>query len=407
MAEPSPELSSETSDVRLQRAGTMRAATWGLLGLFVALLLTLLLGTVFGLPRWLGTPLGWGLLLTPVLALVTAIAGELGLRAGKALSVEGTDIVVRRARGERRIPASTLVEGWLSPREKRVYLQTRRGDVYSAQVKDEALLERAGLDASKRTLRMRLGPVDFLTAMGWLVGPAIAIPIADVTSRALRLGGALGIPLALSLFVLQFYLIRQIFGPAHLVIGSDGIIVKQRWRRRFVSFDELRSISADRDHVTLHLQGGETLRARARNLDEAAQETIQARVNAALALRGARSAEPGALAQLDKGSRTGAAWRDALSGLLDKDRGYRAARLTREQILGVLENPAAPAGRRIGAALALAGTGDSEAATRIRIAAGAAANERVRVALEKIAGGEIEAEAIDEAAEDEARRAGS
>lgn len=403
MAEPPPELPAKTSEVRLQRSGTMRAATWGTLGVFGLLLLATVFGSLFGLPQFLAAPLGWGLLATPLLALVTAIFGEVELRVGMALSVEGDELVVRSARGERRLPTSALVEGWLSPREKRVYLQTRRGDVYGARVKDEAegqaLLERVGLDASKRTLRMRLGPVDFLTAMGWLVGPAVAIPVADVVARALHMGGALGIPLALALFVLQFYLIRQTFGPAHLVIGSDGIIVRQRLRKRFVAFDEIQSISAGGDNVTLHLRDGESLRARARHLDAAAQETIQARVNAALALRGARSAEPGALAELDRGSRTSAAWRDALSGLLDQDRGYRAARLTREQILGVLENPASPAARRVGAALALAGAGDAEAKARIRVAAGAAANERVRVALEKIAGGELEAAAIDEASE--------
>jgi hypothetical protein len=398
------------TDVRLQLDGTMRAATWGALGLFLVSLLGLFLCAVIGGAQQLANLFGWGLLGAPVLAVVTAIAGILKLSAGNTMSVDGGDVVIQRARGARRIPSTEIEEGWLSPQENRVYLRTQRGDLYSASVTDhahgQALLERAGLDASKRTLRTRLGAVDFLNVMSWLVGPMTAVPIAEAFAGALNMRGVLAIPLAITLFVLQFYLVRQLFGPAHLVIGADGIIVKQRLRARFISFDDIRSITTAPDNVTLHLGDGSLVRARARHLDDAAQAAIQARVQAALAVRRARSAEPSALAELDRGQRSGAAWRAALAALLDQDRGYRAARLTRDQILGVLENPAAPPGRRIGAALALAESGDQDAVSRIRIAAGSSANQKVRIALEKIACGDIEAAAIDEAAaEEESRRA--
>lgn len=407
--EPAAAAEKPLGDVRMQRAGTMGIATWGALGAFVLSLLGFVAAALLGVRGFVAAPLGWAIVLTPVLALVTSLFGAVNLRAGEALSVAGAELSIRRKRGEKRLPLADLREGWSSPAEKRVYLQTRRGDILSAAVPDEAagqrLLEQAGLDASKRTWRTRLGPVDFLTAMSWLLGPIVALPLAEAIAGALRMGGALGVPLFLLIFAMEFYLVRGLFGPAHLVIGADGIIVEQRLRRRFVSFEDLDSISTGPSAVVLHLKDGTTVRARARNLDSAARSAIEQRVRAALALRGDRNVDPGALAELDRGSRTAAAWREALSGLLSQDRGYRRARLTREQVLGVLENPAAPAGRRVAAAYALATSGDGDAPTRIRIAAGASANEAVRSALEKIAEGEFEAEAIDLAAREEAGRA--
>lgn len=405
---PSPEPDAHVgTHVRFQPSGTMRAAMWIAFGALLLSIVSLFLFAFLG-----GAPPGvllWGLLVTPILAALAAIGGVFKIPSGESLRVDGKGVVIdRRRRGPLRIPPGRLSEGWLSPREKRVYLRTRQGDIYSARVTDQAagqaMLERAGLDASKRTLRTRLGAVDFLNAMSWLVGPAVVMPLAQSIASALNMGGALGVPLAVLFFLLQFYLVRQTFGPAHIVIGADGIIVSQRFRTRFIPFDRIRSITTAADHVTLDLTDGTSVRARARHLDSSAQAAIQARVQDALAARRARSAEPSALAELDRAGRTAPEWRTALSGLLAQDRGYRAARLTREQILGVLENPAAPAARRIGAAIALTHSGDHEASSRIRVAAGSSANQRVRVALEKIAAGEMEDAAVDEAAEEEARR---
>lgn len=395
------------TEVRFQASGTLRAAMWLSLGVMLLSVLCVLLFAFLG-----GSPpalLVWGLVGTPVLAAIAAAGAVFKIPKGDALRIDGKGIVIERRRGPLRVPSSRLSEGWLSPLEERIYLRTRSGDVYSARVADQAagqaMLERAGLDASKRTLRTRLGAVDFLNAMSWVLGPVLSLYLGEAIAGAVAVRGAPGIPFAIVLFGLQFYLVRQLFGPAHIVIGADGIIVSQRFRTRFVSFDQIRSVTTAGDHVTLHLDGGSRLRARARHLDEAAQAAIQARVQDALAARRARSAEPAALADLDRRGRPGGLWREALAGLLSRDPGYRAARLTREQILGVLDNPAAPAGRRIGAALALASSGDHEAASRVRVAAGSAANRRVRIALEKIAAGELDAAAVDEAAaEDEARR---
>jgi hypothetical protein len=65
----------------------------------------------------------------------------------------------------------------------------------------------------------------------------------------------------------------------------------------------------------------------------------------------------------------------------------------------------ASAERRIGAALALAATGDDAQRERVRIAASACASPRMRIALERIAGGDADDQAVDEALATEAEQA--
>ncbi len=402
---PGAAAAPEATDVRVKRTGTFRIATWTSLLLSLALVITFVTCSILGAPRALAAPLGHGILWSALAAFVSSILGAFQLRSADALRIEEEDLVLERNTKPRTISLRRFVEGWMSPGEGRVYLQTTRGDVYSAAVPSpahgQAILDRAGLDAAKRTWRTRLGPVDFLTTMIWLLGGIFTIPAALSIADALRMGDKLALPLIPLIFIAQFYLVRLVFGPADLVIGADGVIVKQRLRSRFVPFEDLHSVTTAVNAVTLHLRDGSVLRARARNLDNASQTAIQERVTQALSLRRDQRAEAGAIARLDKGARTGAEWRAALSGLLVQDGDYRAARLTREQVLRVLENPGAPVGRRLGAAIALSRSQDPEVKTRARIAAAASANDRIRIAFERVAEGALDDAAIDEAAEAE------
>ncbi len=197
------------------------------------------------------------------------------------------------------------------------------------------------------------------------------------------------------------------FGKTHHIPANkikEGIIVEQRFGKQFIPLERIQKVTTSDSEVLLDLVDGTQFRARARNLSDVTQAMVTERVNEALAVRAKQSAELNALAALGRGQRDGLAWREAMSGLLDKNRGYRVAPLTRDQVISVLSDPGAPADRRLGAAIALAKSGDQEAPTRIRIAAGASANQKVRIALESIAAGEIDNVAIDEAGEEEVAR---
>jgi hypothetical protein len=96
------------------------------------------------------------------------------------------------------------------------------------------------------------------------------------------------------------------------------------------------------------------------------------------------------LEELDRRGRSLAAWRSDLEKLLARGTDYRRAGLTPADLGAVIEDAAAPAGRRIAAAVALFGAAPEDARRRARIAAQASADDDLRIALEKAAEGEID-----------------
>jgi hypothetical protein len=331
-----------------------------------------------------------------------------------AIGVVDGDLVVRQPGRLQKIPLAELVSGRSSPRRGEVEIGARGGRRIIAAVAsaDEAerLLVAAGLDASKRTMRFELGETTFLTWMTFLLGPAAVVPVAKAILELLPLhGGAAAVAycvLFVALFAAVFQLVRAAWGPAKLIVGADGIVVDRALRDEFVPFSRLTSVTMKHDCVSLSLDDGSRVRARARHLDDDQQGELRARIDAAIAAfhRGDDAAE--ALSQLDRGGRAIDAWRASLHALLDRQGTYREVGLTREQLLAVLESPAAPAERRVAAAVSLSAAGEPEIATRIRVAAEACARPQVRIALAGVAEGEIDDAAIASAiAEDEAARA--
>ena len=179
-------------------------------------------------------------------------------------------------------------------------------------------------------------------------------------------------------------------------VCADGIIARSGGRARFVAYDRLASVDVEPSRVTLHLGDGGAVPLRARKLDPAVIALIHARIDDARATWRAGDVGAQALAQLDRQGRDPGAWAAALRGVLEPSGDYRRPVLTRDQLTSVLESPAAPAERRLAAAIALASGDDAEDRARIRVAAGACANPRLRVALTRAADGDVAA-AIEEA----------
>src|SRR5262249_33072149 len=99
-----------------------------------------------------------------------------------------------------------------------------------------------------------------------------------------------------------------------------------------------------------------------------------------------------------RGGRSVRDWRASLREIARRNATYRSTGLSPEDLQAVLESPTASVERRIGAAIVLterATEGRSGLLGRIRIAAEACACERVRVALERVAEGELDDAAIE------------
>jgi hypothetical protein len=373
------------------------------------------LGEAAGLPGHVG----WYVFLgVPGLALAALLPYSLVGEKPGVVSLRDAHLVLEPSGGRPRARHVDAIEsGTFEPREGVVEIALRDGDrVRIAADRDQAraLLEGAGLDASRRTVRVRLGDSTFLDALSILLGgPFVAWPITTALARevaAFLQGGSRfgrdegyvmghgGYLVFFVLLAILFRLVRALRGPGELVIGADGLTVKGGLRARFVSWARVREVRTDEAGVRVVRDDGSVVFARGRHVDDGLRATIALRVEEAREAwrRGGLAAERAA--RLDRGGRDLEAWRDALRKALADDGRYREAPMDRDDVARVLDSAASPAERRIGAALLLAEGSDGEAGReRVRVAARAAASPRLRIALERVADGSVDEAAIDEA----------
>jgi len=331
------------------------------------------------------------------------------VRLPGSIVVTEEELVLERAGQERRFPMGELVDGRLNPRTRAVALRLRSGDVVHVHVATaedaHRLLVATGLGASQHALRIRLGQRYLLD-----VGVVLFSPLVLTFLGRWPAWSSVLLALALTLGLLR--VVRQLLGPAELIIGADGLIVRQSFAARFIPFGRIASVDPGSEGrsswgapVILHLTDGTALRARTVVFPRDQREEVGLRIEEARGAWAAGQAGTAAPPRLDRNGRSAAAWRAALRELLTAPDGYREQAVTRDALLMLLESPATSVEHRVAAALALEGADDPEGSSRIRVAAGACADPRLRIALERAADGVLDDEAIDQALEPPRRAA--
>jgi hypothetical protein len=399
--DPLPTLHLDGVETSIQRKGL--AARIGRAAL-VALLLPLVVAIVGRalLPLPVRTLLGLLSAVSPGLALIALAVRVFRWKRPGSIAVSADHLVLERSGHDQSIPLDQLVEGHVSPLRRSASLALASGDVvhvFTSAVEDaQRLLVATGLDASRRAMRLRLGETFFLDFLVLVLGPGFF-------TSAVAWAGAFGFLISIALTAALFFAVRAFLGPAELIVGADGIIVRQNFSSTFVPFGRIASIDpgppergrrvAPAAPLVLRLTDGSEVRARTRHLMGDPRAELLARIADARRAWEAGGASGSALAQLDRNGRSPGAWRTAMRALLATPEDYRAQAITRDALVEVLESPAAPAERRVAAALALAGTDDEGARPRIRIAAQACADTDLREALEHAAEDDLDDETID------------
>ncbi len=189
----------------------------------------------------------------------------------------------------------------------------------------------------------------------------------------------------------MFFLSRE-----RVVIGTDGVLVRSAWRRRFVAFDALGKIEVESNAVGLHADGevvrivlGDTARGFSWR-ENAVTGAFAARVEDALAVFRARASARSLAAKLSRyGEATRDAWLERLRAVAGLDATYREPAVRDDELWSVVEDPGAPESARLGAAWVLRRReGDHEpVAERLRVAAETTAAPRLRVGLAAVADG--------------------
>jgi hypothetical protein len=215
----------------------------------------------------------------------------------------------------------------------------------------------------------------------WRVGVAWALP-SSIAGAAVLGDPALWpmVPVALGLSWLAGR------GTPKVWLGADGVIVEGRFSRRHVPYRTIRAVehrtsTFGSSSVVLSLVDGRHVRiAHGLSSDRAALTHALVQEGLRMVERGeAAGAAAGALASSGRGVRE---WLQAVRGAARRA-DYRGAALDAERLLSIVRNPAAEAGQRIAAALAL--RSEPSGVARLRVAAEVSTEPVVREALEVLA----------------------
>lgn len=229
----------------------------------------------------------------------------------------------------------------------------------------------------------------------YMFGAALAISLFHLSGAQMA-----AVPIGLLITILS--VIGFINLPGRLLIGAEGMLIDWRGERRYVGFAELAELAVYTERsggktfigVGLTLVAGETVKL------PLGEDQFGADARAAAICADATQAlhryRKGGLrenaSELERGDRTVEAWLTRLRSIAaGANAGPRAAVVTDERLWRIVEDPAAGAGVRAGAAAALASNSDPRAKERLRVAAADTAEPRLRVALESAAAGDDDA----------------
>ncbi len=269
-------------------------------------------------------------------------------------------------------------------------------EVESDEAADKLCAELA-LDAKNTTAEFSMMNRAPRTFQGVLMVGAGLMIVASVIGLAARVPL---MPLALVSVFVAFMLIGiplMIFAQrAKVVVGADGIVVKQAMKKsEFVSHAEVESVSASGAAVIVTRKHGEPIKLEvagetARKKDAAERELhaqsiawrIQKAREAFVALAGD---VPQAALVLDRAGKTARAWLDDLRRAgAGANATFRGATLSREQLLRVVESTTAAARERLAAAVALHEGLTADEKPRIRVAAELCAEPALRERMVRV-----------------------
>lgn len=258
-----------------------------------------------------------------------------------------------------------------------------------------AMLSALGLDARRRSVTLRASAsVSPAFRAAWIFVASF------VATSAASPHAALGVRLLLvSLVAAASWLLAAGSTGPTVAVGVDGMDVRRLGRRRFVPWSRVRRVAMEEGRLRAHLVDGETI-----SLGGATPGawTLYARVEQARAVTAADAARP---LPTGRQERSLSEWRAAMGALVGAS-GYREGAVTEAELEGALLRGDLAGDERVGAALALVAADRARQTTGVRVAAGATVDAPVRIALERIAAGEVDDDALRRASAARARSDG-
>jgi hypothetical protein len=410
--------------VGVDRTEALRRRALRVLALSAALVGALAMGAIVA-----DTPAPCLVSLVPQLGMVFSLISlaTAGMRdrpamvAGSVAVEDGALVVRAEGAPTRRIPLGEVTQGWWEEPD-RVHLGTCSGEVIVLRASDAAegdrLLRAAGVGAAARVLRVPLASAAsavpggrlFCGLLVALLFPALLFALMVLATGLRRMfeagvtGGDVGALFLCGLIVAAIgfagHAVLRAMGRREAAVGTDGILYRKTLGSRFIPYQALMRVVPDTDGVRLEQKHGAPVVLRTLvggalspadgHEDEAARRVLLDRIHEAMNAQGDGALAGAGLERLDRNGRELGRWRQELSRILSEGADYRRRAISAGELGGVIEDPAAPAERRVAAAVALGARQRDEARRRVRIAVDASADDALRRALERAAEGEIE-----------------
>lgn len=178
--------------------------------------------------------------------------------------------------------------------------------------------------------------------------------------------------------------------PQRVEVGDDGILLRWLETRRFIPLGAIQDVESDPEGVVVVLRSGSRVKIRLSYKAHAKEnersrllDAIRARLEAHAPL--GRAEEEGLLARGGRDLATWLADMRALGAGTGTAGGYRAIAIPEDRLWEILENPAADASAREGAALALHASLDDAGRDKVRTLSRTTASPRLRIALDGVA----------------------
>lgn len=331
-------------------------------------------------------------------ALLSLAVPRRNLRAKRSTADVRVDADGVHVDGRLRVPRAKIADGFFQPRRddakyrSSARLVDKLGNVvFEAEVPGEGqaldILRALGLDPTQKRAVFRASSPLFATIgrqLGFVFGSAIAMAI--VSSLVVAMGHA---PIPFFLFLPLFFLGMW---PARIDVGMDGILWRWFSWKKFIPMSDVEAVLRDEERgIQIVRKSGKTeilyaaMRQRYRSSAQSQhRDAVLARIEETLSAYQQRGPAADVSALVRRGTRTKEAWLDALKGLARRE-GYREAAVREEDLLRVVEDPAAPEDARAGAALVLRSFESDDLKERVRVAANATASPKLRVVLDAAA----------------------
>ena len=311
--------------------------------------------------------------------------------AGTARVEEGT-LVLSTDEAVHRLALSTIVAARLSDQGDRVTIECDDGSIADLRSRNAIrLLSAIGWSPRARSVELPIAQAPSRIGAGCVVGAACfftfaaALCLAEIVATPQPMledgGGFVFVFFAIPtpLLLLWAFLKLRRFSPGRVVIGRDGL----RVGKKFYSLDDIARVQAKYPDLVLTLKDQREVVLRYGDRSDG----LARRIRDVLSIRW--RPQPFEQMTLERGDDSVATWKRRLFEMHSPD-DYRATAGRVEELVDVLEDLDASPERRIGAALAIAGSRDEQAQAKVRIAADATADLDTRAALLEAAEGEVD-----------------